>query len=87
MNLNGRVSKLEGIAKQHRMVSQSSTCRTCGLPHVRLPVPLALVEAVVRYGLGASQDAPPRLCLCRLCCSEQAAIARLTHSKPARGSA
>ena len=79
MNLNGRVDKLECTLLAS---ADSVVCATCSLPYVRLPLPLAVGEAIVRYSLGASDRAPHRLCLCRPCCNEGIEIARLTHELP-----
>ena len=77
--LNGRVARLE------RAIQPSATpdvCRACGLPHIRLPVSVALVGAIARHALGDTLERPPRLCLCTDCCAAGAHIARLTHDEP-----
>jgi hypothetical protein len=79
VTLNGRLTRLErGVA----VPAESTTCSACGLPHVRLPVPVQLVEAIVRRGLEGASVEVPQLCLCGGCCSEGHAIARLTHGLP-----
>jgi len=83
--LNGRVSRLEATMPP---TLDHDACQRCGLPHVRLPVPLELGTAVVRFGLGSSTARPPLLCLCLDCCADGHAIARLTHGlPPERGAA
>jgi hypothetical protein len=73
--LYGRLARLErGLT-----TPGPSDCESCGLPHVRLPVPVSIVEGIVAYHLAASPVPPPRLCLCRSCCAEGHHIARLTH--------
>ena len=78
-NLDGRLKSLE---RRRAIAGEGATCPTCGLPHARLPVPVDVVEAVVRRGLGGAGVEVPRLCLCRVCCSEGRAVARLTHGLP-----
>lgn len=72
--LNGRIARLEAGV---RPVPES--CRTCGLLHVSLPVPIALVEAITRRALNGEAVEVPRLCPCTGCCAAGAHIARLTH--------
>jgi hypothetical protein len=77
--LDGRLTRLE---RRRTVAGEGATCLTCGLPHARLPVPVEVVEAVVRRGLGGASVEVPRLCLCSGCCSEGRAVARLTHGLP-----
>jgi hypothetical protein len=76
--LYGRLARLErGLT-----TPGPSDCESCGLPHVRLPVPVRIVEGIVAYHLVASTVPPPRLCLCQPCCAEGRLIACLTHGLP-----
>ena len=77
--LHGRLTRLE---RSLIVDADSEDCRVCGRPHVRLPVPIELVEAIVRRGLEGASVEVPRLCLCPGCCSEGQAVARLTHGLP-----
>ena len=77
--LNGRLTRLERVVAG---AADGAACPTCGLPHVRLPVPVVVVEAIVCRGLNDASVEVARLCLCRGCCSEGHAIARLTHGLP-----
>jgi hypothetical protein len=77
--LNGRIARLEAEARP-----ASASCRACGLPHVRLPVPVALAEALTRRALNGEDVEVRQLCLCPDCCAAGAHIARLTHGLPIR---
>jgi hypothetical protein len=84
--LHGRLSRLE---RSLVPVADATTCGACGLPHAHLPLPMVLVETIVRWALrdrlaeGVGALSPPtRLCLCLECCADGHAIARLSHGLP-----
>ena len=76
--LNGRLARLEAASAA---AHDPTPCASCRLPHARLPIPLATVEAIVRDSLGPSGGTVPRLCLCP-CCGPGRMIALLSHGRP-----
>jgi hypothetical protein len=78
-SLNGRVHRLE---RSRPIVQHDDNCQVCGLPHIRLPIPVGMVSAMVRRRLEGHPVEVPRLCLCLPCCAEGQGIARLTHDTP-----
>jgi hypothetical protein len=82
--LNDRVRRLEMATPA---TATSGICERSGLPHIRVPAPIDLVETIVRYCLSVREGGPrpappPRLCLCLDCCADGHDIARLTHGLP-----
>ena len=82
--LNGQIKRLEAATPS---TATGGRCERCGLPHIRVPAPIDLVETIVRYGLSGRggelrTEPPPKLCLCLDCCADGHAIARLTHGLP-----
>ena len=80
--LNGRVVKLERALQPS---APPTVCGACGLPHVRLQVSVALVEAITRRALNGEDVAVQPLCLCTPCCAEGQHIVQLTHGLPLEG--
>jgi hypothetical protein len=74
-SLNGRLDRLE------RGVFQSETpasCRTCGLLHAPRPIPVTMVEGIVRAAVSGQPTTVPPPCLCD-CCGDQREVALITH--------
>ena len=80
-SLNGRLTRLEQVL----VPTSTACCAVCGLPHVRLPIPLEVAEALVSQGLNGRDTPIQPLCLCLPCCTEGHEIARLTHGLPIFG--
>ena len=76
-SLNRRLVRLEANLRP-----DPERCRTCGLPYIRLPVPIGLVEAITRRVINGEDAQVPRLCLCTPCCAAGAHIAQLSHGLP-----
>ncbi len=79
-NLNGRLDRLErGVLT----AASPPSCRTCGLLHAPRPIPVAMVEGIVRAAVSGQPPAVPPLCLCD-CCGDQRQVALMTHGGGAR---
>ena len=73
--LNGRLDRLQRGALAP---VGHTTCRTCGLLHAPRPIPVAMVEGIVRVAVSGQPPAVPPLCLCD-CCGDQRQVALMTH--------
>jgi hypothetical protein len=73
--LTGRLDRLErGVLA----AETPTTCRTCGLLHAPRPIPVAMVEGIVRKAVSGQPTTVPPLYLCD-CCGDQRQVALMTH--------
>ncbi len=75
-NVNGRLERLE---RETLATLASDSCRSCRLLHAPRPIPVAMIEGIVRTALSGQPRTVPPLCLCA-CCADQRPVAAFTHS-------